>query len=248
MTEAVATKNQIVDVEPEMLAAWLAEADTVLVDVREDFEHAAERIESAHHIPLKRVDPQALRQAHPEKRIVFQCRTGVRSAKAARQFLDSGETQAYHLAGGLRAWKESGLPTERSAGAPPIDVMRQVQITAGSLVLLGIVLAALISPWFMALSAFIGARPRLRRFDRLVRHGPPARPDALEQGRMSLEMKDRCERCAAPLAPDADARICSYECTFCVTCAEDLVRCPNCNGELVPRPRPQLRMTGQSTS
>ncbi|MER5501689.1 MULTISPECIES: DUF1272 domain-containing protein [unclassified Streptomyces] len=56
---------------------------------------------------------------------------------------------------------------------------------------------------------------------------------------MALEMRDRCERCgSAALPQDAAARICSYECTFCVPCG-DLMRntCPNCGGELVARPR-----------
>ncbi|MFE6174843.1 DUF1272 domain-containing protein [Streptomyces sp. NPDC056464] len=56
---------------------------------------------------------------------------------------------------------------------------------------------------------------------------------------MALEMRDRCERCGtAPLPPAAPARICSYECTFCVPCTEAMRGvCPNCGGELVPRPR-----------
>jgi len=55
---------------------------------------------------------------------------------------------------------------------------------------------------------------------------------------MALEMRDRCERCETELAPDAEARICSYECTFCVGCADAMEGvCPNCGGELVPRPR-----------
>ncbi|WP_086726561.1 DUF1272 domain-containing protein [Streptomyces carpinensis] len=56
---------------------------------------------------------------------------------------------------------------------------------------------------------------------------------------MALEMRDHCERCAtAALPPDAAARICSYECTFCGSCAEAMGHvCPNCGGELVPRPR-----------
>jgi hypothetical protein len=51
-------------------------------------------------------------------------------------------------------------------------------------------------------------------------------------------MRDRCERCAAELEPAGAAVICSYECTFCAACGE-LLRgvCPNCGGELVPRPR-----------
>jgi uncharacterized protein len=55
---------------------------------------------------------------------------------------------------------------------------------------------------------------------------------------MALELRAECERCGAALAADADARICSYECTFCPECAaamDDV--CPNCSGELVRRPR-----------
>ncbi len=55
---------------------------------------------------------------------------------------------------------------------------------------------------------------------------------------MALEMRTECERCAQPLAAaSADVRICSFECTFCAACAEELGSCPNCGGELVPRPR-----------
>ena len=56
---------------------------------------------------------------------------------------------------------------------------------------------------------------------------------------MALEMREVCERCNAPLPKDSgDARICSYECTFCGSCSETMNdRCPNCAGELLPRPR-----------
>jgi len=55
---------------------------------------------------------------------------------------------------------------------------------------------------------------------------------------MALEMRDRCERCEIELTPDAEARICSYECTFCAGCAEAMDDvCPNCGGELVARPK-----------
>jgi phosphinothricin acetyltransferase len=52
-----------------------------------------------------------------------------------------------------------------------------------------------------------------------------------------LEMRSVCERCHAPLSPDGPAFICSYECTFCRACTAALGRCPNCGGELLPRPR-----------
>ena len=54
-----------------------------------------------------------------------------------------------------------------------------------------------------------------------------------------LELRPTCENCNKALSPDAmDARICSYECTFCVRCSAELEGiCPNCGGELVRRPR-----------
>lgn len=53
-----------------------------------------------------------------------------------------------------------------------------------------------------------------------------------------LIMKTQCERCRAELAADGEARICSFECTFCPPCTADLEAvCPNCSGELVARPR-----------
>ena len=55
---------------------------------------------------------------------------------------------------------------------------------------------------------------------------------------MALEMRGVCERCGVALTAEDEARICSYECTFCVECAEAMQHvCPNCAGELVPRPR-----------
>jgi hypothetical protein len=54
---------------------------------------------------------------------------------------------------------------------------------------------------------------------------------------MALEMRTACERCGAALPAEGEARICSYECTFCPQCASELEGvCPNCQGELVRRP------------
>jgi len=54
-----------------------------------------------------------------------------------------------------------------------------------------------------------------------------------------LEIRPNCECCDCDLPPDSlDARICTYECTFCVDCAEHTLKgtCPNCGGNLVARP------------
>jgi len=55
---------------------------------------------------------------------------------------------------------------------------------------------------------------------------------------VTLEMRETCERCGTALAADGEAVICTYECTFCAACGVELEHvCPNCGGELVPRPK-----------
>jgi hypothetical protein len=58
-----------------------------------------------------------------------------------------------------------------------------------------------------------------------------------------LELRPSCECCDKDLPPDStEARICSFECTFCSACAEGVLanKCPNCGGELLARPRRPL--------
>jgi uncharacterized protein len=63
--------------------------------------------------------------------------------------------------------------------------------------------------------------------------------------KVGLGMKQLCERCRRRLPVGAEARICSYECTFCPDCATSLAGvCPNCGGELVPRPRRSVGPAG----
>jgi uncharacterized protein len=61
-----------------------------------------------------------------------------------------------------------------------------------------------------------------------------------------LKIKPNCEHCDADLAPDSpDARICSFECTFCASCVDNVLNnvCPNCGGGLLPRPiRPREKL------
>lgn len=63
-----------------------------------------------------------------------------------------------------------------------------------------------------------------------------------------LQLRPSCECCNVELPPaSADARICSFECTFCAACAEGKLSgiCPNCGGELVARPRRPAQKLGQ---
>ena len=65
-----------------------------------------------------------------------------------------------------------------------------------------------------------------------------------------LELRPTCENCNTALPPDSpDARICSYECTFCASCVENVLGnvCPNCGGGFVPRPiRPARNWKGDN--
>jgi hypothetical protein len=67
-----------------------------------------------------------------------------------------------------------------------------------------------------------------------------------------LQLRPSCECCDLPLPPDStEARICSFECTFCAACAQSRLngQCPNCGGELVPRPRrPANKLTAHPAS
>jgi hypothetical protein len=69
---------------------------------------------------------------------------------------------------------------------------------------------------------------------------PPFKTSSLhERSRSLLALRPNCELCDVDLPPDAlNARICSYECTFCSDCVENRLHnvCPNCGGGFVPRP------------
>jgi rhodanese-related sulfurtransferase len=93
------------------VAAGLAAGTVLLVDVREPNETAAERIPGALLLPLSHFDPHEI----PEpagRTVVFSCGVGIRSLRAAQAALADGLPYDAHLAGGLKAWKAAGFPTE----------------------------------------------------------------------------------------------------------------------------------------
>lgn len=155
MMQAAMPSGTATEVPAEVVAKWLASNNAVLIDVREDFEHAAERIDGAAHAPLSAFDPEAIRRDHAGRRIVFHCQTGSRSRDAAKRF--GGEPgDVCCLEGGIEGWKAAGLDVKKSARGPRLPVMRQVQIVAGSLVVVGVVSGLAISPWLFGIAAFVG--------------------------------------------------------------------------------------------
>jgi len=139
----------------EQLHRWLEDGKAVLIDVREPDEYAREHIIGSRLVPLSGFD-KADFSAEKDKIAVFHCATGNRTQGAAQDLLATGFAEVYHLDGGIGGWKKAGYPVHFNP-KQPISIMRQVQITAGSLVVLGVVLAALVSPWFILLAGFVGA-------------------------------------------------------------------------------------------
>ena len=141
-------------ITPERAVALMREG-AVLVDVREADEHARERIPGARHHALSQFDPN--NPAKPgDKVLIFHCRSGARTQSSASRLAAASACGAFILEGGLDGWKKAGLPTAIDR-KQPIEIMRQVQIAAGSLVLVGVLLGYLVSPGFYGLSAFVGA-------------------------------------------------------------------------------------------
>ncbi len=129
------------------------DAGAHLIDIRGVDEHARERIPGAVNLPLDRIG-ELPRDGRP---VVFHCKSGMRTAaNAARLDTAAGGVPAHILGGGIDAWRQAGQPTltDRSQ---PLEIMRQVQIAAGSLVLSGVLLGLFAAPGFFGLSAFVGA-------------------------------------------------------------------------------------------
>jgi rhodanese-related sulfurtransferase len=134
-------------------AKRLIDDGAILVDIRERDEHARERIPGARNLPVGGLTNVPTGGA---KTVVFHSRSGARTAANAQRLASAAGCEAYVLEGGIDAWKKAGLPVAVDA-RQPIEIMRQVQITAGSLVLLGVILGTWVAPAFYGLSAFVGA-------------------------------------------------------------------------------------------
>ena len=143
------------EIDAATLKSWLDKGLAQLVDVREADEFAHERIPGAASAPLSKFETAPLPAANG-KTLVLHCASGARSAKAAEILFQRGAAEIIHLKGGIAAWKQAGHATASSAGAK-LPVMRQAQITAGSLALLGVALGFAVSPGFFVVSGIVGA-------------------------------------------------------------------------------------------
>jgi rhodanese-related sulfurtransferase len=129
-----------------------------LIDVRTFPEYLEVHAELARSVPLDTIDPRVVMEARDRSAdapLYLICRSGSRSRQAAERFWRGGYANVVCVEGGTLAWEQAGLPVVR--GEKAISLERQVRITAGSFVVIGTALGALVHPAFLGIAAFIGA-------------------------------------------------------------------------------------------
>lgn len=135
-------------------------AEFGIVDVRTPGEYASGHLPGALNIPLDRIPHSLpeLRQAAEGRGLLLVCASGARSENAARTLAEHG-IDAASLTGGTRAWSAGGYGLDHPATGPRAvwAMERQVRLTAGAVVLLGLLLGLLVHPAYQLLSAAIGA-------------------------------------------------------------------------------------------
>ena len=124
-----------------------------VLDVRTPLEFESEHLDDSHLIPLEELSRRV--DEIPESAdVVVVCRTGVRATIAAEALARAGR-QARVLDGGVQGWRRAGLPLREGRKRLPVD--RQVQLIAGTMVVAGVALGAVVNPWFLLLAGFFGA-------------------------------------------------------------------------------------------
>ncbi|MDX1968464.1 MAG: rhodanese-like domain-containing protein [Planctomycetaceae bacterium] len=145
-------------ISPRQLAD-LAQSGTPvdLIDVRTPVEFREVHVDFARNVPLDQLDPATLTAGRNGSRqpLYVICRSGSRGKQACEKLLAAGLADVVNVEGGTLAWDQAGLPVVR--GRKAISLERQVRIAAGALVLTGAALGAFVSPYWIGLSAFVGA-------------------------------------------------------------------------------------------
>lgn len=104
------TEKRLIEIDAATLCRWLSSDMAVLVDVREEWEFAQDRIPGAINLPLSKFDIRKL-PADDGRRLVLACAVGRRSAQAAGIMLATGHDKVTHLRGGMLSWDDAEFET-----------------------------------------------------------------------------------------------------------------------------------------
>ena len=141
-------------IAPEEARELIDAGDAAFIDIREPDEFAREHILGAYSSPLSALGAAPFPCSAPW--LIFCCKSGARTTANRDRLAAAVRRDAYILEGGVEAWKRAQLPMVTNR-RQPIEIMRQVKIVAGSLVLSGVLLGATVSPTFYLLAAAVGA-------------------------------------------------------------------------------------------
>ncbi len=141
-------KNPVSSVNVHELKAMVENKSCLVIDVREKDEFRYEFIPQTKNIPLSQLNLEK-NQLSKETPVYVMCQAGARSRVAVDQLRSWGFTSPILVEGGLQAWKNAGFSIKKVG---PLPLMRQVQIVAGVLILIGSLL-----PGFKGIAIFVGA-------------------------------------------------------------------------------------------
>lgn len=133
----------------------------LVLDVRTPAEVAGQSLPGSHNVPLQDVCTESIQsllksQNHGDEPVYLLCGSGMRAEKAAEMIAGAVNNPLWVIEGGINALKNTDTPLTVSDSSV-ISLERQVRITAGFMVVLGVVLGSFVAPGFYGLSAFVGA-------------------------------------------------------------------------------------------
>ncbi|MBM4223140.1 MAG: rhodanese-like domain-containing protein [Gammaproteobacteria bacterium] len=134
----------------------LESQEIILIDVREQIEHAQESIAGAQLIPLQTLSVAKLPAT--SKPIVFHCRAGKRSLDACQKILsENPNLDVYSLEGGIMAWRDAGFEVQKSCNTIcTLPIERQLQLLEGGLTLFGTLSGLYLSKILFVIPIFVG--------------------------------------------------------------------------------------------
>lgn len=151
------TSPAVTALAPETLRSWVIEhQDLVVIDVRSAAEFESQHIRGSYNVPLPLLSEHTLELTDRlGSRVVLVCQSGARAEQARQRLAGSGIDTAYVLTGGVPGFAMAGGHVVK--GKDRWDLERQVRLTAGSLVVLGLAGGKFVSPKIRTLAGIIGA-------------------------------------------------------------------------------------------
>ena len=137
------------------LAERDAQGNVDLIDVRTPVEFREVRAVTARNLPLDQLDPHEVMRDRNGEPLYVICKGGTRGGKAQQKFVEAGYDNVINVEGGTEAWVAAGLPVVR--GKKAMSLERQVRIAAGFIALVGALFGIFVHPYYVGISAFVGA-------------------------------------------------------------------------------------------